>query len=103
MGLQGPPPLSFDPARRLAADLLDELRTDVPFPPGDKGFSMRRTKAFAANPLPALVDAYERYGPVFTLRIFHGNSVWMIGPEANHYMPSRRGELQLAQGDVRRH
>jgi cytochrome P450 len=86
VGLQGPPPLSFNPARRLAADLLHELRTDVPFPPGDTRFSMGRTKAFAANPLRALVDAYERYGPVFTLRIFHGNGVWMIGAEANHYM-----------------
>ncbi len=86
MGLQGPAPLSFNPARRLAADLLHELRTEVPFPPGDKRFSMRFTKAFANDPLTALLDAYERYGPVFTLRIFHGNGVWMIGPAANHYM-----------------
>jgi cytochrome P450 len=40
----------------------------------------------ALDPLPLLLDAYERFGPVFTMRVFHGNSVFMIGPEANHYM-----------------
>jgi cytochrome P450 len=33
-----------------------------------------------------LLEAYERFGPVFTLRIFHGNVVFMLGPAANHYM-----------------
>jgi cytochrome P450 len=33
-----------------------------------------------------LLDGYERFGPVFTIRVFHGNTVFMIGPEANHYM-----------------
>src|SRR5579859_4188893 len=47
---------------------------------------MRRTRRFAEHPLGVLLEAYERHGPVFTLRIFHGNTVWMIGPEANHHM-----------------
>jgi cytochrome P450 len=84
--LVGPPPLSFNPARRLAGDLRAVWRTDVPFPRGETRFSMSRTRAFAANPLEVLLDGYDRFGPVFTLRIFHGNSVFMIGPEANHYM-----------------
>src|SRR5205814_563640 len=29
---------------------------------------------------------YERFGPVFTIRILHGNVVFMLGPEANHHM-----------------
>ena len=33
-----------------------------------------------------LLDAYERYGPIFTLRLFHGNVVFMLGPAANHYI-----------------
>ena len=33
-----------------------------------------------------LLEAYERYGPVFTLRLFHGNVVFMLGPAANHYI-----------------
>ncbi len=78
--------MSFNPLRRLTGDLLEERRNPVPFPPGDTSFSLKRTRAFALNPLPALLDGYERYGPVFTMRIFHGNAVFMIGPEANHYM-----------------
>jgi cytochrome P450 len=86
MALVGPPQLSFNPLRRLTSDLVAEVRTELPFPPGDTAFSIRRTRAFAANPLALLLDAYERFGPVFTMRVFHGNSVFMIGPEANHYM-----------------
>jgi cytochrome P450 len=78
--------MSFNPARRLISDLLDEYRARARWPPGETGFSMRRTRTFADNPLPVLLDGYERFGPVFTLRLFHGNGVWMIGPEANHYM-----------------
>lgn len=72
--------------RRLVGDLVAERTTPVPFPPGETSFSLRRTRRFARYPLPVLLDAYERFGPVFTLRIFHGNSVFMIGPQANHYM-----------------
>jgi cytochrome P450 len=86
MALVGPEPISFSPWRRLSSDLLAERRTDVPFPPGETSFSLSRTRRFADYPLPVLLEAYERYGPVFTIRIFHGNTVWMIGPEANHYM-----------------
>src|SRR5207244_8846939 len=48
--------------------------------------SLRRTERFAHDPLPVLLDAYRRYGPVFTLRIFHGNVVFMLGPDANHFI-----------------
>jgi cytochrome P450 len=78
--------MSFNPVRRLTADLLAERRTEVPFPPGETWFSLRRTHGFASRPLELLLDAYERFGPVFTMRVFHGNNVFMIGPEANHYM-----------------
>ena len=86
MALVGPAPISFNPLRRVAADLLAERRAEVPFPPGDTSFSIRRTRGFALYPLPILLDGYERYGPAFTMRVFHGNSVFMIGPEANHYI-----------------
>jgi cytochrome P450 len=33
-----------------------------------------------------LLESYERYGPIFTLRLFHGNVVFMLGPAANHYV-----------------
>jgi cytochrome P450 len=38
------------------------------------------------DPLGLLIPAYERYGPIFTMRIFHGNTVFMLGPEANRFM-----------------
>jgi cytochrome P450 len=86
MALVGPESISFNPLRRLVSDLLAERRTEVPFPSGETRFSLSRTRAFANYPLPVLLDAYERFGPVFTMRIFHGNSVFMIGPEANHHV-----------------
>ena len=86
MALVGPAPVSFNPVRRLAGDIIAERRVEVPFPPGEKWFSIKRTRGFALHPLPLLLDAYERLGPVFTMRVFHGNTVFMIGPEANHHM-----------------
>jgi cytochrome P450 len=74
-----------NPLLRLADDLRRERATG-PFPPGETRFDLVRTKRFAQNPLPLLLDAYERYGPVFTLRVFHENVVFMLGPEANHYV-----------------
>ena len=47
---------------------------------------MARTRRFDRDPLGLLLESYERYGPVFTLRVFHHNAVFMLGPEANHYM-----------------
>jgi cytochrome P450 len=75
-----------NPFRILAQDLADERAATVPYPPGDTGFSLARTKRFIDEPLPLLLDAYERYGPIFTLRILHSNVVFMLGPAANHYI-----------------
>ena len=86
MSLAPPPPVSSNPLARMLGDLRAEARRTVPFPPGDTRPDLARTQRFARDPLPVLLEAYERYGPVFTLRIFHGNVVWMLGPEANHHM-----------------
>lgn len=67
-------------------DLADERGASVPYPPGDTSFSIARTKRFIEEPLPLLLDGYERYGPIFTLRILHSNVVFMLGPAANHYV-----------------
>jgi cytochrome P450 len=82
-----PPRLRHEnPFRILLQDLADERAATVPYPPGDTHFSLTRTKRFIDEPLPLLLEAYERYGPVFTLRILHSNVVFMLGPAANHYM-----------------
>jgi cytochrome P450 len=86
MSLTPPPPPRSNPIGRLYDDLRRERAATVPFPPGRTRASMRLTNRFARTPLPVMLECYERYGPVFTLRIFHGNSVFMLGPEANHYM-----------------
>lgn len=86
--LVGPPPPVANPLRTIAADLQDERRAlrGGPLPPGYTDFSWRRTKAFAREPLPILLDAYARFGPVFSLRILHGVQVFMLGPAANHHI-----------------
>jgi cytochrome P450 len=87
MSLVGPAPLrSHNPFLTLVHDLLDERAATVPFPPGDTRFSLARTRRFFNDPLPLLLESYERYGPIFTLRLFHTNAVFMLGPEANHYI-----------------
>jgi cytochrome P450 len=84
--LAGPPPVSTNPVLRLTSDIRRERAVKDAFPPGETRPSMRRTRSFANDPLHLLLDAYERYGPVFTLRIFHGNVIFALGPEANHHI-----------------
>jgi cytochrome P450 len=87
VALVGPPPLlDTNPFAAVLGDLREERSATVPFPPGDTRFSLTRTRRFANDPLPLLLEAYQRFGPVFTLRLFHGNVVFMLGPEANHYI-----------------
>ena len=87
MALVGPRPLlGSSPFSVLLEDLRSERRATVPFPPGEKRPSLARTRRFAAEPLPLLLESYERFGPIFTLRLFHSNVVFMLGPEANHYI-----------------
>jgi cytochrome P450 len=77
--------LEVNPLKVMLEDLRSE-RSRVPFPPGETNFSLSRTSRFADEPQQMLLEYYERYGPVFTLRLFHSNVVFMLGPEANHYM-----------------
>ncbi|MCW3027259.1 MAG: cytochrome [Solirubrobacterales bacterium] len=87
MALVGPPPLrNVSPLSVLLTDIRDERSATVPFPPGETRVSMARTRRFASEPLPMLLDAYERFGGIFTLRLFHSNVVFMLGPAANHYV-----------------
>src|SRR5436190_10085023 len=86
MPLRPPPPVASNPLVRIAHDVAAERRATVAFPKGWTRFSLRRTTAFSRKPLPLLLEGYERFGPVFTIRILHGNVVFMLGPEANHYM-----------------
>lgn len=87
MAIPPPPPFEHESALMVVlSDLRRERSSEVPYPDGLKDFSMARTMRFGEDPLPILLDCYERFGPVFTLRIFHGLIVFALGPEANHYM-----------------
>jgi cytochrome P450 len=77
--------LDVRPLSVMLEDVRSE-RSGVPFPPGETRFSLGRTRRFAAEPLEMLLEYYERFGPVFTLRLVHSNVVFMLGPAANHYI-----------------
>jgi cytochrome P450 len=83
------PAPTTNPLRRIAFDIGTERAarsSGIPFPPGPMSFSLVRTRRFSQNPLPILLDCYERYGPVFSIRILHSPVVFMLGPEANHFL-----------------
>lgn len=84
--LERPSAPSTNPIAIMARDLRRDRAATVPFPPGELRFSLRRTNAYMRDPLPFLLDGYERFGPIFTMKIFHHNVVFMLGPEANHHI-----------------
>jgi cytochrome P450 len=81
-----PPVMSPSPIRRVAGDVVVEWRGRGRYPPGPGGNTVARTLKIARDPLPILLGAYEEFGPIFTLRLLHTKVVFMLGPEANHYV-----------------
>jgi cytochrome P450 len=81
-----PPEMSGNPVRRVVGDLWEEWRERGKFPPGRTDFSWARTHQIAHDPLPLLLGAYEEFGPIFSLRLLHSRVVFMLGPEANHFV-----------------
>ena len=86
MSLQPPPPLTANPLRRAAFELAAERHVADRLPPGDTVPSVARTRRMIRDPLGLLLDAYERHGPVFSVRILHVRNVFVLGPEANHFV-----------------
>ncbi len=84
--VQGPPPPGTNPLAVMWDDIRADRAATVPFPPGEFGFSLARTRRYAADPLNSLLEYYERFGPIFTLKLFHHNVVVLLGPEANHHL-----------------
>jgi cytochrome P450 len=77
--------MSPNPVRRVVGDLIAEWQGGR-FPPGELDLSFWRTHQMAHDPLPILLGAYEKFGPIFTLRLLHSRVVFMLGPEANHFV-----------------
>ena len=81
-----PPQMKANPLRRVGEDLAAEWRGRGKFPPGPTNFSWARTLQVNGDPLPLLLGAYEEFGPIFTMRLLHSRVVFMLGPEANHFV-----------------
>src|SRR3954469_17333766 len=81
-----PPEMSGNPVRRVVGQSWEEWRERGKFPPGWTDFSWVRTHRIAHDPLPLLLGAYEEFGPIFSLRLLHSRVVFMLGPEANHFV-----------------
>jgi cytochrome P450 len=78
--------MSDSPVRRVASDIAAEWRGRGKFPPGPGNFSIARTHGIAHDPLPILLSLYEEHGPIFSARLFYIRVVFMLGPEANHFI-----------------
>lgn len=84
----------------MGLDIRDELRAQGGWPPGLTDFNLARTGRFTHDPLPILLGCYERFGPIFSLRIFHERFVFMLGPAANHYvLVSHAPNFHWREGD----
>ena len=80
-----PSPVTANPVVRVLDDLSDARRIGH-YPPGPTSFSFPRTHQLSHDPLPLLLQWYEEYGPIFTVRVLHAPQVFMLGPAANHYV-----------------
>ncbi|MGC1851497.1 MAG: cytochrome P450 [Solirubrobacterales bacterium] len=85
-----PPPkqLSPNPVVRVLDDARAEIRVRRrgSYPPGPQDFNMGRTLQAAREPLPLLLSLYEEHGPIFSVRLLHSPVIFMLGPEANHFI-----------------
>jgi cytochrome P450 len=81
-----PPQVPESPLWRIADDIRAEWRARGKFPPGPGDFSLSRTHQIAHDPLPILLSLYEEHGPIFSARLFYSRVVFMLGPEANHFV-----------------
>ncbi|HEX6752144.1 MAG TPA: cytochrome P450, partial [Solirubrobacterales bacterium] len=86
--VEPPEQLSANPVRRVVEDVRAELsvRRRGVYPPGPKNFSFGRTLQAARDPLPMLLSLYEEHGPIFSTRLLHHPVIFMLGPEANHFV-----------------
>ncbi len=86
--------ISTNPARRFWDDVrLERSIGRDEIAAGPNSFSFKRTHMMVADPLALLLPLYEEYGPIFTIRLLHTRVVFMLGPEANHFVTVGRPDL----------
>src|SRR5215210_1108053 len=86
MGVAPLPAVPGGVIERIRSDMRWQRAARGQLPPGELGFSMRRTREFEREPLPLLLRLYEEYGPVFSMRLMYAPVVFAIGPEANPHI-----------------
>jgi cytochrome P450 len=86
MGVALPPSVPSGVIDRVRSDMRSQRAARGGWPPGELSFSFARTREFERDPLPLLLRCYERFGPVFTVRLLYAPIVFALGPEANHYI-----------------
>lgn len=86
MAAAAPRPQSSNPVKHFLHDLRIERGQATSYPPGWMRFSVARTRQVNLDPLPLILDGYRRFGPIYTIRVLHVPVVFMLGPEANHYV-----------------
>jgi cytochrome P450 len=86
MGVAPPPSVPSGVLQRVRSDMLSQRTARGAWPAGELSFSIRRTREFEREPLRVLLRCYERFGPVFTIRLLYAPIVFGLGPEANHYI-----------------
>jgi cytochrome P450 len=84
-----PPPYKLDnPLRKVASDVWTEvkIRRHASMPPGLMGPNPMRDLQMLRDPVSLMLPAYERFGPVFSMRAAYAVMVIALGPEAQHHI-----------------
>ncbi|MDX6603225.1 MAG: hypothetical protein QOF13_2427 [Solirubrobacterales bacterium] len=86
--VEPPKQLSANPVVRVLDDVRAEarVRRRGAYPPGPQQFSFATTLQAARDPLPLLLSLYEEHGSIFSVRLLHSPVIFMLGPEANHFV-----------------
>jgi cytochrome P450 len=86
--VEPPAEMHGSPVLRLVDDVRTELRVRrrAPYPPGAMNLDFGRSLQMARDPLPLLLSLYEEHGPIFSVRVLHHLVIFMLGPEANHFI-----------------
>jgi cytochrome P450 len=91
--VEAPSRVSSNPLGRVVGDIVVQRRARRVFPPGPSDFDFARTRRMAHDPLSILLPLERRHGPIFSVRLLHSRVVFMLGPEANHFVTVEHPEL----------
>jgi cytochrome P450 len=71
--------------RDVGSEVLSRRRSRR-LPPGPTNVDLKRTLRMTNSPLTILLPLFEEHGPIFSVRILYERMIFMLGPEANHFI-----------------